>query len=236
MPFEIFSNAFGTDRPAVIDTRSVEDIYWRIAKAPEWGPWMRKPKPLAWCSHCMEEDLDAQGWAAWHVMHQVHFLHDCPVHRAPLFTHCLGCGQVKDDGTQWRLPSSNCDVCGARRFAGHDVPSSDGYTALMQNMDAFYSAKSAPFTEEAWAENMSTVQGRMPRYYHAHKALRRALEDRWGVKSVEQIPGELKVQEWYEWFESAFHWKYSKSPLVRLLFYDALVSAGLWDSSLLGST
>lgn len=197
---------------------------------------MHKPKPLAWCPHCMEEDLDTQGWAAWHVMHQVHFLHDCPLHGAALLTHCLCCGQVKDDGTKWRLPGGQCDACGAREFVGHRVRSSDGYSALLQNIRVFYSDKSGPFTEEAWMENMSTAQGRMPRYYRAERALRRALEVRWGVASIEQIPDELKFPERYGWFWDAFHWKHPKSPLVRLLFYDALVSVGLWDDSLLGST
>lgn len=230
--FDLRRNVFGVDRYLGTSTRSVEDIYRRIVNASEWNPWMRVRKPMAWCSHCMEQDLATQGWAAWHVMHQVPFVHDCPVHRFPLLTHCVCCGQIKDDGRKWLLPSNVCDVCGAREFAGHLVASSEGYSALLENTTAFCTGGLLPFDEAAWAKNMSTVAERATTSVPVDEVIRRQLELRWGVQSVDQIPALLTFEERANWFAWAFDWKTPQSQLVRLLFYDALVSCGLWDGGL----
>lgn len=230
--FDLCRNVFGGDRYLGHRTRSVEDVYWRIVNESEWNPWIRKRKPLAWCALCMEEDLAAHGWAAWHVMHQVPFVHDCLVHRSPLLTHCVCCDQVKDDGRQWLLPSDVCDVCGARAFAGHIVASSEGYSALLDNTRAFCTGVLMPFDEAAWAKNMSTVAERATTSCTIDEVIRRQLELRWGVQSVDQIPALLRFEERANWFAWAFDWKTPQSQLVRLLLYDALVSVGLWDCCL----
>jgi hypothetical protein len=54
------------------------------------------------------------------------------------------------------------------------------------------------------------------------------MAQRWNVQSVDDIPAIVKVEERANWFAWAFDWKMPQSQLVRLLFYDALSSSGLW--------
>lgn len=230
--FDFRRNVFGNDHCHGASTRAVDDIYGRIVNASEWNPWMHERKPMAWCLHCVEQDLETQGWPAWHVMHQIPFVHDCPVHRSTLVTHCICCGQIKGDGRKWLLPSNVCDVCGAGEFTGRVVASSPGYSALLENTRAFCTARSLPFDEATWVKNMNTVAERATMSVPVDEVIRRQLELRWGVHSVDQIPALLKYEERANWFAWAFDWKVPQSPFVRLLFYDALSSCGLWDAEL----
>jgi hypothetical protein len=226
--FEFRANVLGADHPVDIGNHSVEDVYARIVNSTEWSPWLGKRRPMAWCPQCMNDDLASHGWAAWHVIHQVPFVHDCPAHRTPLLTHCRCCGKFREDGNNWQLPSPVCEACGASDFDGHLVAPSEGYSALLGNIQAFGASGPYPFNEETWAMNMDSVAERGHATCRVDQEIRRLMAQRWNVQSVDDIPAILKVEERANWFAWAFDWKMPQSQLVRLLFYDALSSSGLW--------
>lgn len=208
--------------------RSVSEIYLGIVNPADWARLKHESKSLSWCPDCVDEDIESQGWPAWRVMHQVHFLHDCPIHGKRLYVRCLSCGENKDDGTKWMLPSNTCENCGSTEFGGHEVRPSDGYTALLQNIRSFSDAKTAPFNSILWNDNRRALLMRMWSQPAVEGRLRQLLESRWGGSSIERIPAKLSSLEDCSWFEKAFDCQEPASPLVRLLIYDVLVSAGLW--------
>lgn len=92
-------------------------------------------KALAWCPDCSEQDVAANGWAPWRVVHQVPFVHHCVWHGTPLLSICRRCACALDQGGGWRLPGDACEVCGSAQFVPAqrvaDVP---GYRRLLQTI------------------------------------------------------------------------------------------------------
>lgn len=89
--------------------------------------------PLSWCPDCSREDFDRYGWAPWRVVHQVPFVHHCPVHGKALLSICAQCNEPLGYGFRWRLPGDSCRKCKGNSFRpAFVVEQSRGYQRMLR--------------------------------------------------------------------------------------------------------
>lgn len=139
---------------------------------------------LRWCASCVQHDIDTFGIPMWRFIHQVPYLHHCPMHREPLLRICASCRRPLDKGGGWRLPGDDCPACGSSRFvAGRSPSTSAGYFALHEMALNLSQAKLAPnLRDEAKAGIL-----RLGTERYASQTISRTVKERWGVRNGEEL-------------------------------------------------
>lgn len=146
---------------------------------PQVGP----ANGLRWCNSCCRHDKEEFGLPLWHVIHQVPYLHHCPIHWEPLLVTCETCNSPLDSGNSWRLPGDSCRRCGGSHFRGKVVATSPGYLGLHSLALQMWRGTLVPNLRET-ATSACRLLGSSR---NADRAIATAVKQRWNVHTGREL-------------------------------------------------
>ena len=143
---------------------------------------------LRWCAECASEDHAAAQPPSWRVVHQVPYVHHCPTHRTALLFACGKCGTLADEGNNRRLPGDPCRNCKSLSQSAKVRPHSDGYWALVDNVQKTFREELPWVRADAWyAAVLSEATGQGLVEEDGLQLVRDAVLGRWGVSNESDL-------------------------------------------------
>lgn len=185
------------------------------------------PGGLRRCYQCIESDSENARMALWRVLHQVPFLHHCPIHKVALSDRCSNCGLVADPGRKMRLPVDRCFGCGAPPSAADSSAEPPGYWGLLELSRSAYLGDLPGLRSDVWELLNRIALARIGGGQDARTMLRNEVLRRWRCDDEAQILKRIQFSP-IEGLDLRKPGIGLHSPTLfgRLVVIDALISLG----------
>lgn len=170
------------------------------------------------CTKCIEDDVEVQGFASWHVLHHLPSVQYCPRHGTPL--------RIEIEAGQSRWP-----LClPQRQENGRTVegpPASDGCSAYSSLWLDLFEARLPVVALDAWATHMDFVTSTFGSAAAAAKEIHFSMSRAWGT-DADELPlllGEQVEQNFI--LNELSHRSMPSRVAQRLLILTALENLGI---------
>lgn len=189
---------------------------------------------LRWCSACAAGEREQVGFATWKVVHQLPFVHSCPIHSISLCIHCVRCKQPLDDTRAFRLPGEACLNCGSTEFAETESLHVDAYKKLVRRTAIAIEIQDATYRPQNWALLTRRFLAEFDSFSEALCALSERLCSLWGVSCLEAIkPSQVGILN-TRVLQDVLHGGLTTSPLLaQLVVVEAIegICPGILDAT-----
>lgn len=167
------------------------------------------------CPHCMDEDIASQGFAAWHVLHQLPSIGHCANHGAAL--HDDLSTQGRHGARKWPsgLPTMKC--LGKPTDMASRLFMSDGYAAHLKLWEEAFEGNLIGIKPDVWTLVMDAVVIHYGTVDQACTQIVHAIESSWHVP-IEELALRLHLPDGASFvrgeLEQKIHASYVASRLV----------------------